>query len=148
MINVGPPDLPPPPRSLPNQGWENCSLRSKRFRLVWEEINTEDFAPFFSRSLTLVPRSFLLNGTETLATRATIFPSLIWEGAGGGCVVPFYFVQDCRRIMGVLIRRREFNLGGFSYIFPLMELKFIFAKNWTLTLVNYVKPSRPHQEKK
>ena len=95
--------------------------------MVWEEINTEDFAPLFSRSLILVPRSFLLNGTETLATRATIFPSLIWEGAGGGGVVPFYFVQDCRRIMGVLIRRREFNLGGFSYIFPLMELKFSFA---------------------
>ena len=50
MINVD------PPRSLPNQGWENCSLRSKRFRLVWEEINTEDFAPLFSRSLTLVFR--------------------------------------------------------------------------------------------
>ena len=76
-----------PPRSLPNQGWENCSLRRKRFRLVWEEINTEDFAPLFSWSLTLVPRSFLLNGTETLATRATIFPSLIWEGAGGGGVL-------------------------------------------------------------
>ena len=114
MINVDPPDPPPPPpsRSLPNQGWENCSLRSKRFRLVWEERNTEDFASLFSRSLTLVPRSFLLN-----------------RGGGGGAggVVPFYFVQDCRRIMGVLIRRRAFNLGGFSYIFPLMKLKFTFA---------------------
>ena len=28
-------------------------------------------APLFSRSLTLVPRSFLLNRTETLATQAT-----------------------------------------------------------------------------
>ena len=88
MINVHPPDHPPPPpRSLSNQGWENCSLRSERFRLVWEERNTEDFASLFSRSLTLVPRSFLLNGTETLATQATIFPSLIWEGVGGGGVL-------------------------------------------------------------
>ena len=29
-------------------------------------------APLFSRSLTLVPRSFLLNRTETLATQAII----------------------------------------------------------------------------
>ena len=28
-------------------------------------------APFFARSLTLVPRSLLLNRTETLATQAT-----------------------------------------------------------------------------
>ena len=32
-------------------------------------------APLFSRSLTLVPRSFLLNRTETLATQATPSPS-------------------------------------------------------------------------
>ena len=31
-------------------------------------------APLFSRSLTLVPRSFLLNRTETLATQATLPP--------------------------------------------------------------------------
>ena len=30
-------------------------------------------APFFVRSLTLVPRSFLLNRTETLATQANLF---------------------------------------------------------------------------
>ena len=30
-------------------------------------------APLFSRSLTLVPRSFLLNRTETLATQASGF---------------------------------------------------------------------------
>ena len=29
-------------------------------------------APFFARSLTLVPRSFLLNRTETLATQASL----------------------------------------------------------------------------
>ena len=29
-------------------------------------------APFFARSLTLVPRSLLLNRTETLATQATV----------------------------------------------------------------------------
>ena len=31
-----------------------------------------ELAPLFSRSLTLVPRSFLLNRTETLATQAKI----------------------------------------------------------------------------
>ena len=59
-----------------------CSLRSKRFRLVSgqkkdrgsgfsiltaREMKRE---PFFARSLTLVPRSSLLNRTETLATQA------------------------------------------------------------------------------
>ena len=77
MINVHPPDHPPPPpRSLSNQGWENCSLRSERFRLVWEERNTEDFASLSSRSLTLVPRSFLLNR----------------GGGGGGRGVLFHFI--------------------------------------------------------
>ena len=33
-------------------------------------------APLFSRSLTLVPRSFLLNRTETLATQAILFTIL------------------------------------------------------------------------
>ena len=53
------------------------SLRSKRFRLVSEQKTTEerDF-PFWPRSLTLVPRSLLLNRTETLATQAS--PS--WSG--------------------------------------------------------------------
>ena len=58
------------------------SLRSKRFRLVSKQRNTDEgdfrfcallLAPLFSRSLTLVwlsPRSFLLNRTETLATQA------------------------------------------------------------------------------
>ena len=83
---------------------EFASLRSKRFRLVSEQRNTEEgdfrfwprenetrakkwkrgrfpsflphplpallLEPLFSRSLTLVPRSFLLNRTETLATQA------------------------------------------------------------------------------
>ena len=59
------------------------SLRSKRFRLVSEQKKTveRDFplwprenqkAPFFARSLTLVPRSLLLNRTETLATQAKL----------------------------------------------------------------------------
>ena len=88
--------------------YKKASLRSKRFRLVSEQRNTEEgdfrfwprekwneshkvkegevegkegrklphplpallLAPLFSRSLTLVPRSFLLNRTETLATQA------------------------------------------------------------------------------
>ena len=62
-------------KSLPRN-----SLRSKRFRLVSEQRNTEEgemkgdpkSAPLFSRSLTLVPRSFLLNRTETLATQANL----------------------------------------------------------------------------
>ena len=36
-------------------------------------------APLFSRSLTLVPRSFLLNRTETLATQASPSPSLVYR---------------------------------------------------------------------
>ena len=59
------------------------SLRSKRFRLVSEQKKTveRDFrlwprenqkAPFFARSLTLVPHSLLLNRTETLATQAKL----------------------------------------------------------------------------
>ena len=35
--------------------------------------------PLFSRSLTLVPRSFLLNRTETLATQASPSPSLVYR---------------------------------------------------------------------
>ena len=38
-------------------------------------------APFFARSLTLVPRSLLLNRTETLATHATYWGA---PGAGWG----------------------------------------------------------------
>ena len=39
-------------------------------------------APFFARSLTLVPRSLLLNRTERLATHATYWgaPGAEWEG--------------------------------------------------------------------
>ena len=42
--------------------------------------------PLFSRSLTLVPRSFLLNRTETLATQVITFPKPeistyhVWKG--------------------------------------------------------------------
>ena len=38
-------------------------------------------APFFARSLTLVPRSLLLNRTETLATQAipTLFPLVLYS---------------------------------------------------------------------
>ena len=54
------------------------SLRSKRFRLVWQQEKAEERDFRFwprekwneSRSLTLVPRSLLLNRTETLATQA------------------------------------------------------------------------------
>ena len=37
--------------------------------------------PFFARSLTLVPRSLLLNRTETLATQAipTLFPLVLYS---------------------------------------------------------------------
>ena len=52
------------------------SLRSRRFRLVSETEERTGFsvlvAPFFARSLTLVPCSLLLNRTETLATQATL----------------------------------------------------------------------------
>ena len=57
---------------------EGCfSLRSKRFRLVSEQRKTEERDSWFwprekwnARSLTHVPRSLLLNRTETLATQA------------------------------------------------------------------------------
>ena len=75
-----------------------ASLRSKRFRLVSGQKTrngifgfdcarkeTRAFlphplpalllAPFFARSLTLVPRSLLLNRREALATQATKFPA-------------------------------------------------------------------------
>jgi len=50
------------------------SLRSKRFRLASEQRNTEEgdfrFWPREKWNEPLVPRSFLLNRTETLATQA------------------------------------------------------------------------------
>ena len=57
-------------------GNHTFSLRSKRFRLVSKQRKTEErdfgiLAPFFAWSLTLVPRSLLLNRTETLATQAS-----------------------------------------------------------------------------
>ena len=66
-------------------------MRSKRFRLFSEQKETVDLgdfrfssrqkpknerdyllAPFFAQSFTLVPRSLLLNRTETLATQARL----------------------------------------------------------------------------
>ena len=44
-------------------------------------------APFFVRSLTLVPRSLLLNRTETLATQAT-FHAFGWLNSLSGHFVP------------------------------------------------------------
>ena len=77
--------------------WKLYSLRGKRFRLVWEQKKDRGsgfsvltarktflslpppplpallLAPFFARSLTIVPHSLLLNRTETLATQARSF---------------------------------------------------------------------------
>ena len=54
----------------------SLSLRSKRFRSVSEQKETVEgdfwFSSFFTRSLTLVLRSLLLNRTEPLATQATV----------------------------------------------------------------------------
>ena len=49
-------------------------------------------APLFSRSLTLVPRSFLLNPTETLATQAspTLDTDTLWRNKLG---IPTTFTQ-------------------------------------------------------
>ena len=74
------------------------SLRSKRFRLVSEQRKTEEqemeclppsplfyiLAPFFPRSLTLVPVSLLRNRTETLATQAKRCPSSRIKGVKKG----------------------------------------------------------------
>ena len=71
------------------------NLRSKRFHTVSEQKKTEerDFwfwprekwnEPFFTRSLTLVPRSLLRNRTEMVATqaisnrRSNFVYSLVW----------------------------------------------------------------------
>ena len=45
-------------------------FRSKEIPILAER--EMKLAPFFAQSLTLVPRSFLLNRTETLATQAKI----------------------------------------------------------------------------
>ena len=73
------------------------SLRSKRFRLVSEQRNTdfgrarnETRAPFFAQ-LTLVPRSLLLNRTQTLATQAIgILPSVVFLSVSFRVALLFY----------------------------------------------------------
>ena len=51
---------------------EKNSLLSTRFRVVLEQTRPRNwFFRFWLRSLTLVPRSSLLNGMETLATQAS-----------------------------------------------------------------------------
>ena len=63
------------------------NLRSKRFRVVWEQRKTKEIRGtgfsvlatrkmerephFFTRSLTVVPRSLLRNCTEALTTQAS-----------------------------------------------------------------------------
>ena len=99
------PDHQNSPRVLPGNRLKcSCgkiaSLRSKRVRLVSEQKTKNEerdfrfwlrekwneslsspplhgllLAPFFARSLTLVPRSLLLNRREALATQATKFPA-------------------------------------------------------------------------
>ena len=46
---------------------------------------------------------------------------------GGGGELFHFILSKIVEELGELIRRRAFKLGGFSYILPLMELKFIFA---------------------
>ena len=71
-------------RSFYNLSLLYFSLRSKRFRLVSEQKKKKQGTgfsvltaremkrePFFAPSLTLVPRSLLLNRTETIATQAS-----------------------------------------------------------------------------
>ena len=73
------------------------SLRSKRFRLVSEQRKTEEqdsrvwprekwnkSQKMKVRSLTLLPRSFLLNRTETLATQAIwLLTKMLYKKANG-----------------------------------------------------------------
>ena len=46
-------------------------IRAKKWKFLPHPLPALLLAPFFARSLTLVPRSLLLNRTETLATQAT-----------------------------------------------------------------------------
>ena len=111
-MNPLPPPPPPPYFSKLSVAF---SLRSKRFRLVSEKRKTEErdlgfgrarnetraknplpallLTPFFARSLTLAPRSLLLNCRETLATQATspFKDSMLREG--GGCILNFPFAH-------------------------------------------------------
>ena len=50
-------------------------------------------APFFERSLTLVPRSFRRNRTETLATQATtwVFQASQWATSDSRCWMKFVY---------------------------------------------------------
>ena len=86
-------------------GWEASSLRSKRFRLISEQRRSRRgifgfdrarnetrakkctflLAPFFARSLTLVPRSLLIDRTETLATQARRLDEVGLEKLGWVC---------------------------------------------------------------
>jgi len=50
--------------------------------------------PFFARSLTLVPRSLLLNRTETLATQVTSGPVYVQQN---GCAFVFSRPRNCPR---------------------------------------------------
>ena len=53
-------------------GWFSKSRRLSAFpSFLLQPLPALLLAPFFARSLTLVPRSFLLNRTETLATQAS-----------------------------------------------------------------------------
>ena len=53
-------------------GFGAKKYRGKGLSVLTAREMKRELAPLFSRSLTLVPRSFLLNRTETLATQAKI----------------------------------------------------------------------------
>ena len=64
-------------------------------------------APLFSRSLTLVPRSFLLNRTETLATQAIVAPIHFLQKNQANSYVIMSVILMTTLFYKVLILQRE-----------------------------------------
>ena len=70
--------------------WFRSKERPRNGILGFGRVRNETrakLAPFFARSLTLVPRSLLLNRTETLATQVT-FHAFGWLNSLSGHFVP------------------------------------------------------------
>ena len=84
-----------------------CLFWSARFAFLLHPHSAFLLVPFFARSLTLVPRSLLLNRTETLATQATTTYTqrLWWEPPGAVCSWKFVvFHVYCSTFSGTCLQ--------------------------------------------